>query len=1601
MQELQERKIFSGLNTDDTDIKIPNGDYRYALCIDTADISSANVGSVVNIAGTTKVSIVLPAGENRVIGTFEYFDFNCTIYCVWNSNGDHGIYIYKFETDTIELIMQWSGFNFHKDSLINHANLVAGKLFYWAEESNPPRKINIEKANETGKLRELDIYWGINICQGETYTFDILLNGVSQFTWNYTALNTISPADAFGLSHAFVQALPVGALALAEFEACGAAVHVHMKNTGVYTMNITRSGSADPREFSIAVAHNFYPLPYKEDFIDRLKYPFHCNPTAVYKIDNTKRTNLVQNKVFQFACQYVYDDNEKSAISPISPIPEFGSECQQLFQQSHYNYIEIDFTEDRLNDLSVRSLIKRVNLFFREHNSGKFKLITSLQPYQFGWTENKFRFYNDGVYAGIPDSEANKLFDSVPITSGAQEYIGNRIMDSNIVEGYDTVCIDTELDVTYKQNSAKLFNIKGDLMITSNWDFNVSQPGFPLYKVPQTFIGANPGYDPASPIAYGGMLQDKLSNPPTTETPFITNNSNKGATSRAVNIGQICPLGGFVIYLAGTDYYSVSKQNPQGIPADTYGVLNEKPPGTVIGLSYNSPFKSDWEISGVPPGVYALRVASHKTTNSDLINPSRKYQRTSTNIYTESSSYIPSSGVLFTGKTEAIIEVLASGIINVRDPDSYAILNTINPGNSAGTIHIQDTSMAGHHTATQPADAHCMTTYVIDGAGAAAPATTQDMMDMERVTRARVTIREENDSNHSDYYQYVSRTDHNGYMFSCFYLHWNSLPTNGNVFLEQIESGITVADVANGLPQYIRGGGLVWNPNPWYPTQQNKFPDSSAPGTEGMYFFSTDLLSTTGRTFVDGIAVDSTGSPLNGLTIGMTYHGFTDTDSNGRYSLSFYAYPGGNNGLLIASASQLCPLSASPIPQTFTLGIPVPYDNVNHFIAQQLLVFVTQPFALGAFKRGFDGQLGIVYYDRGNRSTTVNTNEKLNLHINFYTEPDQTTGQIFNVGEPEVAWAIKNIPPDWATHWQWVRTKNLQISNYIQFIANEVNYTDELDSTAPTTTYALGQYVMIDINNLALYVEQNPNSQLAYTWVAGDRIRFIASAQNNVFTNYFDYEIVKEDQGFIFILKDLAFPEQQEGLLFEIYTPRLETNEKLFFEMGECFEVGDLGGIKYHKGDTQDQDPNNPFGVPAQGVFKSGDVWYRKRRMPMVQGLAVVNKVNVIDDKSISDFYKSDDQSIGRINIQNDDIGQVNREKTIRFSEVYIEETKVNGLSSVLSGNAETIKKGDGAVYKLQRAGAVLLAIQRKQVNSVYVNEIIYIDSLGNESLTVSDKVIGNIRPLQGNYGTTHAESVVEYEGVVYFFDVLGASVIRYHNDGLSPINYKIESYLSNKSYEISRFNNKDVQVFGGYDPFGGHYLMTFRDSDYINPVKKFTEQTIVFSEDENRWKSFMPYLPESFSFAGMEFIAFKSGELWRFSGNPLYNNFFGVQYTSKVTIVGNQNYGKINQFIGIGEETNTVWSCPSLKTPPRAQYPNGMESRLIKSKFRPVMGVQYAAIMKDMNTPNRSSVQDALLNGRDMTGHVLVIELENDSTEFVKLDAINIRYVPQEYSKK
>jgi hypothetical protein len=158
--------------------------------------------------------------------------------------------------------------------------------------------------------------------------------------------------------------------------------------------------------------------------------------------------NLIYNKNFQFAYQYIYNDGEVSAISKYTDLVVAPN---QYLDGLIDNAQEAEYNAVRISVLSSIADVKTIRVLARIGNEGSFFVIKELtNPKSTTVQELRFNFYNDSTYRYISEDEQNKIYDAVPIAAQAQTISGNRLFFGNYTEGYNNTSTATAVGVNYE-----------------------------------------------------------------------------------------------------------------------------------------------------------------------------------------------------------------------------------------------------------------------------------------------------------------------------------------------------------------------------------------------------------------------------------------------------------------------------------------------------------------------------------------------------------------------------------------------------------------------------------------------------------------------------------------------------------------------------------------------------------------------------------------------------------------------------------------------------------------------------------------------------------------------------------------------------------------------------------------------------------------------------------------------------------------------------------------------------------------------------------------------------------------------------------------------
>jgi len=1468
----------NGMNTDDDARLIENSESRFILNLRSGSSEDDNVGSIENIKGTTEIKFDLPTGVNTCVGSYGDQTTHSNFFFIYNSLGFHSIYRYLPETRTVRLLAQDPVFKFQKESLINDINVI-DNLLYWNDGVNPQRKINFDKADSEFPdfIQCFNFYLGKNYIskdnnQGSTRTIQvtkrekkyspIVVDETFEINLDESLLeNRKELAESVASQINAITSINGRPINLSA-NACGEFVEIKAEKNVFYSLYAIDSAGLQTAQI---VPQNHYQN-YIERTIDVIKHPPHCNLTASIETNDDFKRNFIKNKVFQFAARYIYDDNEKTVVSPYSPNIYNKYTCAQYIDDDIANYIKINLSVfPELFNLSDLQTIKRLELFVKEGELGDWRSITQLEQYEFVDTkEITFDFYNNFVYTPIDQTSFVRPYHTVPILSKTQESVKNRIFYGNNLEQYDPTCINADIDVEYDDVESKVKaptnSVSGIIMIRAAFNGTVPDGDSNTRSCAKSqairkdgngggVLGGSTGGTANAVTVWGGISEGAGNDPEVFDM--------------AEKTGQILPLDGFTVYLAGTDFYDISNQNigrshdnvtqnSKGVyqnisKSDMYQLVNKVRENmresftTELDLnkwrekqdySFNKGGADDptqaystFEIKNVPDGWYILRVASHKTTEEDLKDQNRGYQRTSTNVNKiQNLDAVENPSSVF--NIQSAIEGVSELLINVRNGEIPRI-----------KIEITDISHASDGGSSK-----ICTGYLVDSDIENPVNTFEGFLQDTRISRAAITFDEaptgdiissgSNGTNKNTNRWRTSAPNRRG--------NWKAnTDANGYYWYASIKSGKKLdlkGAYGDFSPSAEYWGGSIIEERGFNTTaiDEDEYREVVIKSPKGASFDQ--------RALIIGKTVDNLGVGIPKSSVVSIRGEVAISDNSGNYQFWHYSIKqssAGNPSLDTYLIANRTSNSCSPIydeNQIYNFNFsfdawfnggfsPAPPNQVSPVGTPRTILKLDIPDFIGdvsniatinSFKRSWDGKFGIVYFDRGLRSSAVNSDSSLNIHIPFYTELDVDGQQ--KIGLPVLNWEVKNLPPKWATHWQWVRTRNETVGSYFQWGIKTVEYKN---SAGDNASYNSAVRVKVFIDNLTRYKGINPTMDLqtdidTETW----RIRFIKDSSENYFNlpeklEYNDYKIIEYDESELSIEfeKNFDLPEILPGTLVEIYNEKLDIEEEIFFEFAECFEVGtDINGNKFHKGLNQDQDPIDPQGVPAKGTFRTGDAYYRLRSIPSVTS----NTPAYIDDDAVSDFYPSEVESIGRANGINPDFFQKWKPNQIRHGGKYIPDSNVNDLSVFVASNFQPLPISYGDIYKLQLASNVLLSIHEFRWVSNYIEEGIIRKQTGDNEIVASTKVFDSYRAAKPITGTINPESVKEFRGKVYAVDINKGLVNQYDANGLTAISaYKKVDFFSDFSKKILNLMNKGNErprILGFIDHKRDEYIISVND---------------------------------------------------------------------------------------------------------------------------------------------------------------------------------------------
>ena len=265
------------------------------------------------------------------------------------------------------------------------------------------------------------------------------------------------------------------------------------------------------------------------------------------------------------------------------------------------------------------------------------------------------------------------------------------------------------------------------------------------------------------------------------------------------------------------------------------------------------------------------------------------------------------------------------------------------------------------------------------------------------------------------------------------------------------------------------------------------------------------------------------------------------------------------------------------------------------------------------------------------------------------------------------------------------------------------------------------------------------------------------------------------------------------------------------------------------------------------------------------------------------------------------------RASSFIFSQIFNSTSGINRLNQFIQAEAITkdLNPIHGSIQKLHARDTDLITLCEDKCFRILANKDALYNADGNVNVTSNQAVLGQAVPYAGNFGISqNPESFADYGFRIYFSDRNRGAVIRLSRDGITTISSNgMSDFFEDNLITSSK-------IVGNYDEDKGVYNITLDNLSYewqeklsadqsYNltaecdssgvPSSLVTKTTVSFKESVRGWTSRKSFLPESGVSLNNRYYTFNKGLIWENGANPIYNNFYGVQYNSSFNVLVNE----------------------------------------------------------------------------------------------------------------
>jgi len=598
----------------------------------------------------------------------------------------------------------------------------------------------------------------------------------------------------------------------------------------------------------------------------------------------------------------------------------------------------------------------------------------------------------------------------------------------------------------------------------------------------------------------------------------------------------------------------------------------------------------------------------------------------------------------------------------------------------------------------------------------------------------------------------------------------------------------------------------------------------------------------------------------------------------------------------------------------------------------------TVPSGVSTFKSGSYYNVGVLFYDEFSRTSGVLMPQSVYVpHAGerAYTDAFDRARIAFTI--PVATTGV----PSWAKYYRFAVTESVNFAGVYPFVS--------------------GQVETVTVDGQEVYAINMP-SNLQYEFEKGDYLQLevdsgvaiTSTIVKNIIGTRTTVEISGTDTAgyWLLIPKGEELAADYEEKLVYIYRTKNTVQDLIYFEDSNTYNI------------------TNGVMQTLTGYVGGEDAWYVTRKFEWTGGDST---------KVVEDFYINVDDALrayskGRVVVEFDTLGEITLQDFV-WSFNYLDNTKINGISTFNSLNRKQLDEKDGQIQRIRLVGDVIKVIQDNKETSMYVGKAQISDASGNLQLVKSNDFIGATNPSEDEWGSRYPLSIVVVGRDMFYWDGDLGEVIMSSPNGQHPI-----SRYGMKSEFLALKDESPTRVFSYFDKKNGEYVITFEFPSYA--------RSLSYKKDAYGWN--MDYLDltdgngdaaEFYGVIGNQNYSFLKESIYKHEAGSSYNVFLGDSkpFSVKGVINAFPNEEKCLRALKTDSNRglNTIITSPITNT-----RTLGQKTVLYPSTYKVKDGGYFSSVFKNILTTLGENL-GLIHTGTDITGKYIEVEFtDSGSTE-------------------